>query len=207
MWCAVALASFAVFRVLARVVPAGGDARRSAAIRAALVVAVLALLFAAANLRRIVDHTSWVVALVVLVGLGLWLLLEMTTYGRHLRATGANREAARLAGVRVRREVVKSFVLGSVLAAVVLGASQGSAAPGVGATFLLPAFAAAFLSTVVLSTGRFTVWGTILGGIFVVWISQGLIIGGVPPQWTDVVNGVVLVSAVALSASMRRQRS
>ena len=58
-----------------------------------------------------------------------------------------------------------------------------------------------------LSTGRFTVWGTIIGGIFVVWISQGLIIGGVEPQWTDIVNGAVLVSAVALSAFMRRRRT
>jgi ribose/xylose/arabinose/galactoside ABC-type transport system permease subunit len=51
------------------------------------------------------------------------------------------------------------------------------------------------------------VWGTLIGGIFVVWVSQGLIIGGVAPQWTDVVNGVVLVVAVALSAFMRRQRA
>lgn len=207
LWLAVALGAYSGFRALARVVP---DGDRSAAIRAVIVAVILAALFVLVDLKTVVEHASWVVTLLVLVGIALYLLLEMTTYGRYLRATGANREAARLAGVQVRKEVVKSFVLGSVLAAlagVVLGASQGSAAPGVAATFLLPAFAAAFLSTVVLSTGRFTVWGTIVGGIFVVWISQGLIIGGVEPQWTDIVNGAVLVCAVALSAFMRRRRT
>ncbi len=82
---------------------------------------------------------------------------------------------------------------------------QGSASPDVAVGFLLPAFAAAFLSTVVLSTGRFTVWGAIIGGTFLVWISQGLIVGGLPFTWTDVVNGVVLVIAVALSTVFFRR--
>jgi ribose/xylose/arabinose/galactoside ABC-type transport system permease subunit len=163
-----------------------------------------------ADLPKIVDRSSYLVAVTLIVGAGMWVLMRFTTYGRYLRASGANRGAARLAGVHVQREVMKAFVLGGVLAAlagVLLGASQGSAAPDVAAGFLLPAFAAAFLSTVVFSTGHFTVWGTIIGGIFVVWVSQGLIIGGVAPQWTDVVNGVVLVSAVALSAVMKRQKT
>jgi ribose/xylose/arabinose/galactoside ABC-type transport system permease subunit len=75
----------------------------------------------------------------------------------------------------------------------------------VAASFLLPAFAAAFLSTVVLSNGRFTVWGALVGGTFLVWVSQGLIVGGLPFTWTDVVNGTVLVIAVALSTVFFRR--
>jgi ribose/xylose/arabinose/galactoside ABC-type transport system permease subunit len=139
----------------------------------------------------------------------MWVLLQYTTYGRHLQAIGSNRSAALLAGVKVQRQVLKSFVLGSLLAAtsgIVLAASQGSASPDAAASFLLPAFAAAFLSTVVLSAGRFTVPGTIIGGIFVVWVGLGLVIGGLPPTWIPVVNGVVLIGAVALSTAMRLRR-
>ena len=70
--------------------------------------------------------------------------------------------------------------------------------------YLLPAFAAAFLSTVVLSSGRFKVWGTLIGGTFLVWVSQGLIVGGLAFTWTSVVNGAVLIAAVALSTVFRR---
>jgi ribose/xylose/arabinose/galactoside ABC-type transport system permease subunit len=209
MWIATALAAFAAYHALARLRPAGADARRWIFIRIGIVAVVLLILIVALNLPRILKHSSYQVAAIVLVGFVMWVLMRFTTYGRYLRASGANRSAARLAGVHVQREVMKAFVLGGVLAAlagVLLAASQGSAAPDVAAGFLLPAFAAAFLSTVVFSTGQFTVWGTIIGGIFIVWVSQGLIVGGVSPQWTDVVNGVVLVAAVALSALMRRQR-
>lgn len=209
LWIGVVLAALLAFNALARLVPADG-ARRSQIIRAAIVGAVLLLLIVVADLPEIIDQSSYLIAVTMLVGFVMWILMQSTTYGRYLKASGANRSAARLAGVKVEREVTKAFVLGGVLAAlagVLLAASQGSAAPDVAAGFLLPAFAAAFLSTVVFSTGQFTVWGTIIGGIFIVWVSQGLIVGGVEPTWTDVVNGAVLVSAVALSALMRKQKA
>lgn len=210
LWIAVALAAFLAFSALTRLVPPADDARRSQMIRAAIVGVVLVLLIGVVDLPKIIDESSYLIAVTILVGFVMWILMTSTTYGRYLRAAGANRSAARLAGVKVEREVTKAFVIGGVLAAlagVLLAASQGSAAPDVAAGFLLPAFAAAFLSTVVFSTGQFTVWGTIIGGIFIVWVSQGLIVGGVAPTWTDVVNGVVLVSAVALSALMRKQKA
>jgi ribose/xylose/arabinose/galactoside ABC-type transport system permease subunit len=159
------------------------------------------------GLSKWVDSVSWTIALLFVVGLVIWGLLQFTTYGRYLHATGANPEAARLAGVKPAKETIKAFAIGGVLAAlagIVLAANQGSASPDVATGFLLPAFAAAFLSTVVLSTGRFTVWGAIVGGTFLVWVSQGLIVGGLAFTWTDVVNGVVLVLAVALSTVLRR---
>jgi ribose/xylose/arabinose/galactoside ABC-type transport system permease subunit len=156
-----------------------------------------------------ISAVSWLIFFMLAVALFMWVLLQYTTYGRHLQAIGSNRSAALLAGVKVQRQVLKSFVLGSVLASmsgIVLAASQGSASPDSAASFLLPAFAAAFLSTVVLSAGRFTVPGTIIGGIFVVWVGLGLVIGGLPPTWIPVVNGVVLIGAVALSTAMRMRR-
>lgn len=172
----------------------------------ATALVALAVVFAT-SLPDIVGKMSLTIVLLLAVGLGLWVLLAYTTFGRYLYATGGNSEAARLAGVRTARETTKAFVLGGFLAAlagIVLAGIQGSASPDVATSFLLPAFAAAFLSTVLLSTGRFHVWGTIIGGIFLIWVSQGLIVGGLPFTWTDVVNGVVLVLAVALSTVLRR---
>jgi ribose/xylose/arabinose/galactoside ABC-type transport system permease subunit len=144
----------------------------------------------------------------VVIAAAMWVLLDHTSYGRYLHATGYNPEAARLTGVDTGKETFKAFAIGGVLAAVagvLLTANQGSAAPDAAATFLLPAFAAAFLSTVVLSAGRFTVWGAVVGGTFLVWVSQGLIVGGLPFTWTDIVNGAVLASAVAMSTVLRRR--
>jgi ribose/xylose/arabinose/galactoside ABC-type transport system permease subunit len=112
-----------------------------------------------------------------------------------------------LAGVKARRQIYKAFVLGgsiAALAGVLLACSEGSASPSTADPYLLSAFSAVFLSTVVFSHGRFTLPGTLLGGVFVIWIGQGLVIGGINPNWISVVNGVILVAAVALSTAVRR---
>ncbi len=204
---AVVLAAVGAWAALARSRPTNMSERKWQVVRAGIVLVVALVLVVLFDLPDWLSEASWLVAMLIALAFVLWVLLEYTTYGRYLQATGANRQAARLAGVRVKKEVIKAFVLGGVLSAlagVLLAANQGSAAPDVASSFLLPAFAAAFLSTVVFSTGAFTVWGTIIGGTFVVWVSQGLIVGGLPPTWTFVVNGLVLVSAVALSTIMRR---
>ncbi|MCK9248315.1 MAG: ABC transporter permease [Solirubrobacteraceae bacterium] len=174
---------------------------------AAGIVAVATAVLLVVGAGGFVEGMSWTILLLLVVGLGLWTLITQMTYGRHLHATGANPEAARLAGVRTERVTVQAFVIGGVLAAlagIVLAANQGSASPDVAAGYLLPAFAAAFLSTVVLSSGRFTVPGTIIGGTFLVWVSQGLIVGGLEFTWNEVVNGVVLAVAVAFSTVFRK---
>jgi ribose/xylose/arabinose/galactoside ABC-type transport system permease subunit len=195
------------FMALRRRRPASQPLRRWDAISAAivLVVVVLGLLF---GIDGWVSGVSWTIGLLLVIALVAWVLLGHTTFGRYLHATGSNAEAARLAGVNPGKETIKAFVIGGLLAAtagIFLAANQGSASPDVATGFLLPAFAAAFLSTVVLSNGRFTVWGALVGGTFLVWVSQGLIVGGLPFTWSDVVNGVVLVIAVALSTVFFRR--
>jgi ribose/xylose/arabinose/galactoside ABC-type transport system permease subunit len=207
LWIGLALVAARAFLALRRARPASQAERVWDAISAAIVVVAGVVLIAVVRVDHWVNATSWTIAVLLAVGMIVWVLLSYTTFGRYLRATGSNAEAARLAGVNPGKETIKAFALGGLLAAlagVLLAANQGSASPDVATGFLLPAFAAAFLSTVVLSTGRFTVWGTLIGGIFLVWVSQGLIVGGLAFTWTNVVNGVVLVLAVALSTVLRR---
>jgi ribose/xylose/arabinose/galactoside ABC-type transport system permease subunit len=185
-----------------------GDRRWLIVKASGLAVIVLLLVFVV-RIREWIQSVSWLVATLFIVGMIMWVLLEHTTFGRHIRAIGSNRSAALLAGVKVRTQVVKCFVLGGFLGAlsgVLLGATQGTATPDNSVSFLLPAFAAAFLSTVILSDGRFTVPGALIGGIFVIWVGIALIIGGLPPTWLPVVNGTVLVGTVTISTALRRTR-
>lgn len=148
-------------------------------------------------------RVPWTVALLLVVTFLLWVLLHYTTLGRHLYAVGGNSLAARLAGVKADRSTTFVFVMAAVLAGlagVVLGGNQGAASPGAATPYLLPAFAAGFLSTVLFSDGRFHVWGTLLGGYLVIMVSQGLVTGGVPFTWNDVINGLVLIGAVAFQS-------
>jgi ribose/xylose/arabinose/galactoside ABC-type transport system permease subunit len=185
--------------------PAAGR-RRTLTIAVAGLVVVIVLLLTV--LSDVISDMPWTVLFLLAVAFGLWLTLRYTTFGRYLYATGGNAEAARLAGVHVNRLKAAAFIISATLssvAGIVLGGIQGSASPDIAAGFLLPAFAAAFLSTVLLSTGRFHIWGTLVGGTFLIWVSQGLIIGGVNFTWTGVINGVVLVTAVSLSTALRRE--
>jgi ribose transport system permease protein len=139
----------------------------------------------------------------------LWLLLEFTVAGRQMRATGANRIAARLSGIRTGRARVTAFVLAGVLASfggllvtARIGAADATSGPG----FLLPAYAAAFLGATAIRPGFFNVWGTLIA-IFLVAVGiTGLQLKGVESWVTPVFNGSVLLLAVAVSNVAGTQR-
>lgn len=210
LWVGLGVVAAWAFTALRRRRPDSRPERQWDAICAAIVLATVAVALLIVKVDNWVEATSWTIGVLLLIALVMWVLLGHMTFGRYLHATGSNRDAARLAGVDPGKETIKAFILGGLLASmagIVLAANQGSASPDVAVGFLLPAFAAAFLSTVVLSTGKFTVWGALIGGTFLVWVSQGLIVGGLPFTWADVVNGVVLIIAVALSTVFFRRQT
>ena len=93
-------------------------------------------------------------------------MLRYTATGRHMYATGGNRAASRLAGIRVQRQVMLAFVISGVLGSVaglVYTARQGSLTPLFGTAFLLPVFAACFFGSVTLTRRKFHILGTVLG--------------------------------------------
>lgn len=139
----------------------------------------------------------------------MWVITTQMSIGRRWYAIGANAEAARLAGVKVRRVTVWAYVATGMLSAaggMVLAARFGSADPTSGPSYLLPAFAAAFLGASTLSDGRFHVIGTAIGAFLVAYGANGLQVMGLEPFATDIFNGVVLVLAVALTEYLRRRR-
>lgn len=143
------------------------------------------------------------------LGLVIWYVFRFTPVGRHLLFVGQGREVARLSGLPVRKLRVGAFVgagLISALAGVVSAGTLGAADPNAGNSFLLPAFAAAFLGTTAVDPGRFNPWGSIIAVYFLVTGITGLQLLGLAVWIEQVFYGGALVFAVTLSRLVARSR-
>jgi ribose transport system permease protein len=144
------------------------------------------------------------------IAAALWFALARLPVGRRLYAVGGNRRAAELSGIRADRLVIASFVGSGVLAAlggVVLGSELGSTVPGGEGTYLLPAFAGAFLGATAIEPGRFNPIGTVLAAYALSVAVSGLQQLGAAAWVQPVFNGAVLVVAVGLSGYATRVKA
>ncbi len=151
---------------------------------------------------------DWMIIFVVVLTMLVWTVMKYTAAGHAIYAVGGNPTAASFAGIRTMRISLCLFVFSGTIAAVagiLVASQQGSAAPHVADPLLLPAYAGAFLSTVILSRGRFHIWGTVGGSIALVYVTDGLVVGGVPYTWSQVINGAVLIVTVALSTFLQKR--
>jgi ribose transport system permease protein len=143
---------------------------------------------------------SFLIALGAAVLLGL--ILRFTTFGRWTRAIGYSEPAGQLSGVPVQRVVVGVFAISGLLsgmAAVLLVARSYSAGPSLADTLLLPALSAVVVGGTAITGGFGGVWRTIIGVFIITVLRVGLGIMGIDPAYTQVVYGVVLAVAVALT--------
>jgi ribose/xylose/arabinose/galactoside ABC-type transport system permease subunit len=134
-------------------------------------------------------------------------VLRTTIYGRHASAVGDNPAAARLTGVPVERVRTTAFVLAGLtagLAAVLVTSSAGQYYPNLGTGYLLPAYAAAFLGLSLGGGLRFNVLGSYLGVLLLDMVSTGLTMMNQPSWIAALVQGIVLLVAVAGVAVRRR---
>jgi ribose transport system permease protein len=135
------------------------------------------------------------------------IVLRATIYGRHASAVGDNPAAARLTGVPVERVRMLAFVLAGLtagLAAVLVTSSAGQYYPNLGTGYLLPAYAAAFLGLSLGGGLRFNVLGSYLGVLLLDMVSTGLTMMNQPSWIAALVQGIVLLVAVAGVAVRRR---
>lgn len=142
------------------------------------------------------------------LGIAIFYVFEFMPLGRRLLFVGRGRSVARLSGIRVRRLRWGAFVasgLISALAGVLYAGTLGSADPTSGLSFLLPAFAAAFLGATTIMPGRFNPLGAIAAVYFLVTGITGLQLLGVQTFVQQLFYGGALVLAVALSQVARRR--
>lgn len=145
----------------------------------------------------------------VLAMLAVWYALEFTPAGRKLIFVGRGRSVAKLSGLPVTRIRVGAMMWSGFVAAiagVLYAGTLGAADPSSGQSFLLPAFAAAFLGATTVKVGRFNPWGTFIA-VYVLAIGvNGLQLMGAQSFVQQIFYGAVLVVAVALSTWVRRKR-
>lgn len=136
----------------------------------------------------------------------IWYVLSYTALGRRMLFVGRGREVARLSGIRVNRIrwgcLVASGMIGGMAGVIYVG-TTAAADPSSGLTFLLPAFAAAFLGATSVNPGRFNPWGAMIAVYFLVTGITGLSILGVSTFVQDLFYGGALVIAVTLSQIVR----
>ncbi len=154
-----------------------------------------------------IDGFTLPVLYVIVVAVAMWFLLEHTATGRRLYATGFNPDAAKLAGVRVDRLRFMSLVASGTLAGasgLVLASTLGSGDPSAGTSYLLPAFAAAFLGATQLKNGRFNAFGTLIAVLLLGTGTTGLALANAPQWSADMFVGAVLIASLAVTGIQRR---
>ncbi len=140
--------------------------------------------------------------MVLLFLLTAW-LMRQTTFGRAIYAVGGNAQAARLAGLPVRRLQVAVYVLSGLsaaLAGVFLASQLSAGAPAAATGIELSVIAAVILGGSSLSGGKGTIWGTLLllGVLILGTLNNGLTLLNVSSYYQDVARGLVLLLAVGL---------
>jgi D-xylose transport system permease protein len=137
-------------------------------------------------------------------------ITERTRFGRHIFAVGGNAEAARRAGIRVKRVRVTVFMLASTLAAFggILAASRLLAVnqqSGSGEVLLF-AIAGPVIAGTSLFGGRGFVWSALLGAIVIGSITNGMDLLGLDSDIKFIITGGVLLAAVTIDAATRLRR-
>ncbi|MCI9678484.1 MAG: ABC transporter permease [Oscillospiraceae bacterium] len=145
-----------------------------------------------------------VLALIIIILV--YLLTRFTAFGKAVFAIGGNERAARVAGIHVDRTKITVFALNGVLAAlagVFLAANLRSSAPTIGDPFTLKIVAACALGGTSLAGGKGSELGTILGVFTVAIIENGMNFIGVDAYWQNVVFGIFVLAAIALTVDRR----
>jgi D-xylose transport system permease protein len=150
-----------------------------------------------------------VVALLIVLLVCLNFLLGRTAFGRHVYAVGGNTEAARRAGINVKRIKLVCFVLSSTLAAfggVLIASRDNSISPTTGgADTLLYAVGAAVIGGTSLFGGKGKMMDAVLGGLVIAIIINGMGLLNQPSSVVYMVTGVVLLVAASVDAISRRR--
>ncbi len=131
-----------------------------------------------------------------------------TRFGRYAYAIGGNRDAARLSGINIRKNVFLVFVLMGFLcgvAGVVLASYVGYGTIAAGQGYELDAIASAILGGTSTLGGVGTIWGALIGALIMSSLSNGLQVLNVAPAWQYLLKGVVLVLAVYADVTFKKR--
>lgn len=145
----------------------------------------------------------------LLFGLLMWLLLERTTFGKHLFAIGTNRVTARLSGVHVTGMSLAVYALAGALAGFggfLLVGNTGVVFINLGQPFLFPAIAAVAVGGTLLAGGKGGYWGTMAGAIVLTLITSLLTTMQMPDSVRRMVLGGTLLVLISIYGRQKALR-
>lgn len=151
-----------------------------------------------------VDMLIWIFAIVAALG---WVLLNRTTFGRRTVAIGGNREAARLAGIDVKRHTMWLYAIAGLCAGIagvmILGRTTAGSSTN-GTLYELDAIAAVVVGGTLLVGGRGTITGTVFGVLIFQTLTNVFVQNNLSSSVQAVVKGVIIVIAVLLQQRFAR---
>jgi len=150
-----------------------------------------------------------VIIFVVVAVIG-WFLLNRTTFGRRTFAIGGNPEAARLAGIDVRRHTLLLYVLSGLccgIASVMLIILTSSGTSANGNLYELDAIAAVIIGGTLLSGGRGTLVGSVLGVLVFTTISDLFTLNNLSTAVQQITKGLIIVVAVLIQRRAAAERT
>lgn len=145
-----------------------------------------------------VDILIWIFAVVAALG---WVILNRTTFGRRTVAIGGNREAARLAGINVKRHTMWLYAISGLCAGIAAVMFLGRTTAGTsthGTLLELDAIAAVVVGGTLLVGGRGTIVGTVFGVLIFTTLTNVFVQNNLNSSIQAVVKGIIIVVAVLL---------
>jgi ribose transport system permease protein len=150
--------------------------------------------------------SATILFIVVVAAIGV--LISATTFGRRIYAVGGNAEAARLSGVRVGRVHIAAYVVSgicSALAGVILASRAGSAESSMATGMELTAIAAAVIGGTSILGGEGAIWRGVVGALLLTLIGNGFNLLGWNTTYQQVVQGCLILLAVAVDRYLRKR--
>jgi D-xylose transport system permease protein len=148
--------------------------------------------------------------LVLLVIVGIFsVLTSRTPFGRHVYAIGGNREAAKLSGINVKRELMRIFILMGTLcgvASIVFTARLNAATTSAGSLFESDTIAACIIGGTSTTGGIGTVFGAIIGALVMASLDNGMSLLNLPIMIQYIVKGLILLLAVWIDIVNRNKK-
>ncbi len=149
------------------------------------------------------------IIIMLIVLLIMHVVLTRTKFGRQIVLTGGNVEAAKFAGIKVKRLQLYVFmIMGSAaaIASVLMTSRLYSAQPNAAISFELDAIAAAVLGGTSLTGGRGTVMGTFIGALIIAVVNNGMNLLGLEYYFQNIVKGLIIIAAVYIDVRSKRQQ-
>jgi ribose transport system permease protein len=152
-----------------------------------------------------VPKIVWMFAIVAVLG---WFLFNRTTFGRRTVAIGGNPEAARLAGIKVKRHLMYVYALSGLtagIAAVMILARTSAGSSTNGLLIELDTIAAVVVGGTLLAGGRGTIVGTVLGVLIFTTLTNVFILNNIDSSVQAIAKGAIIVIAVLLQQRLARR--